>query len=113
MLLLVVLLLSSHLGAESYGIIDGVKGTTRTLWQTQNRPSMALDGDTTTYYHSGNDPYPEWLKLTLPTPVAVVKVEIVNRCVAARVIFIKKRVWTSQGMVMLISYVALFYGLTK
>jgi hypothetical protein len=48
---------------------------------SSHKAEDAIDGDTNTIYHSGkNDGNPQWLKLELESPQAVItKVVIINR----------------------------------
>ena len=76
MLFLLLLLPSTHGESRQIPVHEVVS---RTEWNGHTAAVNVVDGNTTTFYHSGVDKNPEWLKLILPEETTVEKVVIINR----------------------------------
>ena len=77
-----ILLLILETAAVHGGQVVIQEATARSIYQsnpTVHGPNNAIDGDTSTDYHSSEDNQPEWLKLTLDRAQFVDKVVIINR----------------------------------
>ena len=75
-----LLLFLEPLNAATNGQLLPIASATADTYHEYDPPQKAIDGDTSTYYHTGTAPEPpQWLKLELEEPALVSRVVIVNR----------------------------------
>ena len=75
----ILLFLLATTSSTPDGQLLPISSATAKTFHLTNPPVLAIDGDTSTFYHSKTTGPPEWLKLKLEKPALVSRVVIVNR----------------------------------